>query len=281
MAIEIVPLSEGLGAEIRGLDLRAPFDAATLDAVTAAWHAHIVLLFRDQTLNQDEQLRFAAQFGTVGERARPPERRPEGADYNAAVMLISNIRENGQPIGSLPDGEMWFHHDMSYVEAPHQGTMLYAIELPSQGGNTLFANMYMAYDRLDAATKARIKGRKVLQVYDYATTGRVDLGDGYTQFKHYFQPVAITHPLTGRKALYVDPLITVRIEDMAADESDALLDELFSFTERRELIYEHVWRPGDLMMWDNWCSCHARTDFPHEQRRLLRRCTILGRELSE
>jgi taurine dioxygenase len=279
--LDITRISDALGAEIAGLDLREPLDSATVAAIEDAWHEHIVLVFRDQDLDEDAQLRFAAQFGELGERARPPERRAEGADYNAAIMLVSNVRENGIPIGSLRDGEMWFHHDMSYTEAPYKGTMLYGIEIPSVGGNTLFANMYEAYDRLSEATKERIRGMRALHVYDFALRERVDVSGDISAYKHRIQPVAVTHPVTGRKALYVNPLITARIEDTPADESEKLLDELFEFARDDRLIYEHVWRPGDLLMWDNWCSCHARTDFSEAERRLLRRCTILGQPLYE
>ncbi len=127
MSLDITPISDALGAEVRGLDLREPLDGATISDLVDAWHEHIVLVFRDQDLDEDAQLRFARQFGTPGERARPPERRPEGVDYNAAIILITNVRENGVPIGSLRDGEMWFHHDMSYTEAPHKCTMLYCM----------------------------------------------------------------------------------------------------------------------------------------------------------
>ncbi len=281
MNLDITRISDALGAEIAGLDLREPLDSATVAAIEDAWYEHIVLVFRDQDLDEDAQLRFAAQFGELGERARPPERRAEGAGYNAAIMLVSNVRENGVPIGSLRDGEMWFHHDMSYTEAPYKGTMLYGIEIPSVGGNTLFANMYEAYDRLSEATKERIRGMRALHVYDFALRERVDVAGDISGYKHRIQPVAVTHPVTGRKALYVNPLITARIEDTPADESEKLLDELFEFTRDDRLIYEHVWRPGDLLMWDNWCSCHARTDFSEAERRLLRRCTILGQPLYE
>ncbi len=196
-------------------------------------------------------------------------------------MLISNVRENGVAIGSLPDGEMWFHHDMSYVEEPYKGTMLYAIEIPTTGGNTKFANMYKAYDRLAPATRERIEGMRALHIYDFALRQRVDISGDIASYKHQIQPLAVTHPVTGRKALYVSPLITARIQDTPADEGAALLDELFAFTSDPEVVHEHVWRPGDLAMWDNWCSCHARTDFPDTERRMLRRCTTLGQRLHE
>ena len=281
MTFEAVPLSDALGAEIKGVDLSQPIDDATVAAIEAAWAEHIVLLFRNQRLDEDRQLEFAARFGELGARARPPERRPEGANYNDAVMLVSNVKRNGVYIGSLQDGEMWFHHDMCYDPAPYKGTFLYAIELPSTGGNTLFANMYSAYDRLSAATRERIRGRRALQIYDFAMRERVDISEDIRRYKHCVQPVSISHPVTGRRALYVNPLITARIEDFPERESDELLEELFGFAQNREIIYEHEWRIGDLVMWDNWCSCHARTDFPATERRMLRRCIIKGQPLCE
>ncbi len=281
MSLHIRKLHDTIGAEVTGIDLARPLSDAEAAGIERAWLDHLVLVFRDQALDLEAQLRFSGQFGVVGERSRPAEIRPEGADFHPAIMLISNIRENGRPIGSLPDGEMWFHHDMCYVAEPYRGTMLYAIDIPSRGGNTLFANMYAAYDRLDAATKQRIAGARALQIYNYSVTEKVPLDGDLDAYPHFVQPVAITHPRTGRKALYVNPLITARIEGLAQDESAELLEVLFGFTEDRGLIYEHVWREGDLVMWDNWCSCHARTDFPETERRLLRRCTILGEALAE
>ncbi len=279
--MEIVPLSKSIGAEIKGLDLREPLDAETVKAIEDAWMEHIVLLFRDQDLDETQQIAFAERFGDVGVRSRPVERRAEGADYNAAIMLVSNAKKNGQYIGSLPDGEMWFHHDMCYDRAPHKGTFLYAMELPSTGGNTRYANMYAAYDRLSDETKEKIKGQTALQIYDFATRETVDISDDISKYKHYIQPVTISHPITGRRALYVNPLITARIEGWPDDDSKEMLDELFAYTEDDDIIYEHEWRHGDLMMWDNWCSAHARTDFPETELRMLRRCTIKGQPLNE
>jgi taurine dioxygenase len=279
--LEILPLSPTIGAEIRGVDLSQPLDNRTVSAIKVAWHDHIVLLFRDQDIDTDQQIAFAEHFGDVGTRSRPAERRPEGADYNASIMLVSNVKKDGDYIGSLPDGEMWFHHDMCYDRAPHKGTFLYAMELPSTGGNTLFANMYAAYDALSGETKERIKGQRALQIYDFATREVVDISGDIAKYKHEIQSVSVTHPVTGKKALYVNPLITARIEDWPEDESRALLDELFKFGDNPDIIYEHEWREGDLIMWDNWCSCHARTDFPASERRMLRRCTVKGQPLYE
>jgi taurine dioxygenase len=191
-------------------------------------------------------------------------------------MLISNIREDGKPIGALPDGEMHFHTDQCHQERPAMASMLYAIEVPSVGGNTLFANGYKAYETLPAEVKRRINGRKALNAYDYDNASMkrgTRLAEGVPSCVH---PVVRTHPATGRKALYVNRLMTVRIEGLPEEESDVLLELLFAHQEQRQFVYEHVWRPGDLLMWDNRCTLHARTDFSANERRLMRRVTILG-----
>ena len=280
MSIIIEPLSSALGAEVRGVDLRHDLSPEMVAQIVDAFSEHLVILFRDQELTEEQQLHFAGYLGEIGRRSLPPVQWPEGRDHNPAIMLISNIREKGKLVGSLPDGELWFHHDMCYVEAPPKATLLYAVEVPAQGGNTRFANMYKAYDALSDAVKEKISGQKALQIYDYKTTEKVDLEGDISQIAHSLQPVAITHPITKRKALYVNPLITARIEGLPTQESDALLEELLGFTENPEIIYEHRWRPGDLLMWDNLSSCHARTDFPSSERRLLKRCTLLGAPLS-
>jgi len=161
MSLTIAPLSAPLGAEVTGIDLREPLDKETAERIYAAWLDHIVLVFRDQELSKDEQVAFAGHFGSVGDRATPKDKQNEIAyGYDGRIMLVTNQRdEKGNYIGSLPDGEMWFHHDMSYTPAPHKATLLHAIELPSVGGNTKFANMYKAYENLPGALKEKLRGR--------------------------------------------------------------------------------------------------------------------------
>ena len=264
-------LSAALGAEIVSIDLRQQMDDRTFAQVLHTWHQNLVLLLRDQDLSEEDQVRFAERFG-------PPAviHTRQFVRNHPAVMLISNIREDGKSIGALPDGEMHFHTDQCHQERPAMASMLYAIEVPSVGGNTLFANCYMAYETLPAEIKRRIDGRKALNAYDYdsaATKRGTRLAPGVPSYVH---PVVRTHPATGRKALYVNRLMTVRIEGIPANESEELLQFLFDHQERPEFIYEHVWRVGDLVMWDNRCTLHARTDFSADERRLLRRVTILG-----
>ncbi len=278
MAIEVVPLTPNIGAEIRGVDLRQALDQETIDAIRRAWLDHVVILIRDQHLHKDDQIRFSGQFGDIGELARPKKFRTSGHDdMPDGMMLISNVRENGEPIGALPDGEMMFHHDMMHAEIPHAATLLYAVEIPSHGGNTLFASGYAAYDTLPEEVRAPLEGRKAFHHYNYGSVQKGD-GKGTPAFSDSVHPVFRTHSETGRKAIYVNRLMTEGIVDMPGDESGALLQRLFDHAERPEFIYEHVWRVGDLLMWDNRCSMHARTDFPAGERRLLWRTTIASDE---
>lgn len=271
MRTEFRPLSATIGAEVLGIDLSRPLDRITSKMLLDAWYEHVLLLFRDQTLTDDKLKRSAAWVGTMGDVTMPVARR---GDDDLQISLVSNIRDAaGREIGALGDGEMWFHHDNSFVADPDQATFLYAVELPSSGGNTLFANCYRAWDQLPARLRQAITGRRVLQVYDYSVRGKPDISK-LAAVKHCWQPAIVRHPATGRKALFVDRLMTAAIDGYSKQESDALLDELFSYIE--QVDYEHVWRLGDYVIWDNRCSVHARTDFPAAERRLLKRGKIAG-----
>ena len=280
MPLQIKPLSPALGAEICGVDLRDELSAETVAQIIDAWHEHLVLLFRDQELSEDDQIRFARHFGALQKRTRPPEAINEfgHTKYPDLTMLVSNIRDNGKLIGSLPDGEMHFHSDQCYLEKPAAGTFLYAIEVPSQGGDTLFLNMYKAYETLPADIKARIDGRKALNAYLYDSTTRAANGQkvDFTAHPHYVQPIVRTHPATKRKALYVNRLMTFTVEGMDEDDGSALLTTLFDHMERDQFIYAHHWRVGDLVLWDNRRTLHARTDFSDQERRMLRRYVVMG-----
>lgn len=281
MSITISPLSEALGAEIRGVDLSRELDPDTVSEIEEAWHEHIVLVFPGQDLEPADQIRFSEYLGGPVERGLPQDRTPESQRVDRRIALVTNIRQDGEVAEHVNEGEFWFHHDGCFNETPYKGTMLYGVTIPSRGGNTLFANMYMAYDRLSDEMKRRLQGLRSLQIYDFAMRGKVDIEGDIAAYRHYRPPVTITHPVTGRKALYVNPLMTARIEGLAEDESEALLDELCRYTEDREIIYEHEWRPRDLILLDNWCSAHARTDFPDIEDRLLRRSMVAGRKLAE
>ena len=274
VTLEIVPLSPTMGAEIRGVDLSRPLDAAAASALREAWLEHVLLVFRGQELDDGALRRSADWLGDPAEISMPVDRR---GDDDASIALISNIRdEAGAPIGALGDGDMWFHHDNSYTEAPDKATWLYAVELPGSGGNTLFGNCYRAYEALPERLRRSLSGREVLQVYDYTLKQRPDLGDldGVPQC---WQPAVVVHPVTRKKALYVDRLMTAAIGGYDRAASEALIEEICVYTER--IDYEHVWRPGDYVIWDNRCSVHARTDFPALERRLLKRGKVAGEKL--
>lgn len=244
-----------------------------------AWLDHLILLFRDQDLSPDSQRAFCEQFGPLGGRLRKAADRPEGpASEN--LMLVTNVRKNGVPIGSLPDGEMFFHHDKCYAPEPDWGTILYALEVTRVGGHTRFANMYDAWDTLSEEMQAKIDGRQVLHVYKYLPTERVDLKDDIDKYDHHWQPIVISHPKTGRRALYVNELMSALVEGYDEDESREIIDALNAHVKSAGVVYDHKWRRGDLLMWDNWCTMHARTDFPRDQTRMLRRYTIKGQALS-
>jgi taurine dioxygenase len=270
--MEIVRLSSALGAEIRGVDVSRTLDDATFERVRGAWHEHLVIVLRGQELDEEAQVRFAERFGALS-----PIHTDHHSPTNKAVMYIGNRKKDGKLVGALPLGEMQFHSDQCYKERPAMGTMLYAIEIPAEGGNTLFANAYKAYEALPAEVKQRIEGRKAVQVYDY--------GGGVLDRKHmvkpeegvsFAHPVARTHPATSRKALYVNRLMTHHIEGLPHEESERLLALMFETIERPEFVYEHRWRIGDLVLWDNRCTLHARRDFDPNENRWLRRVTIQG-----
>lgn len=270
-SIQLRPLSPAIGAEISGVDLSQPLTSEVFAQIRHAWEQNCVVLIRGQTLDDAAQIRFAEGFGPLATLANPQR----ASKAHPAIMYISNIRENGELVGSLPDGEMQFHSDQSYVERPATGTMLYAIEVPSTGGDTIFANALAAYDALPQRLKTLLDGRQALHRYDlqhsYARPSVFS-----TEGRSQIHPVFRTHSPTGRKATYVNRLMTQCIVGMPQDESDAVLAELFEHQEQSRFIYAHVWKPGDLLFWDNRSCLHARTDFSAAERRLLRRITLLG-----
>ncbi len=285
VGFEIRPLSPACGAEIVGLDISRTLPEQTIDDIRAAWREHIVLVFRGQELTEPRQLAFAARFGELGQRKQAPDAlraRTEGTEQtDNRVLLVSNKMVDGKPIGSFGDGDMWYHIDSGYTERPYKYTFLYGVELPSTGGNTLFSNTYAAYDALPADMKDKLAGRKALHIHQYERRKRVDISGDFSASPHWFHPVFITHPETGRKALFVDRLMTRRIEGLEPEDSEETLDFLYEHVEKREFVFEHVWQLGDFVMWDNRCSVHGRTYFPKDEGRILRRCTIEGEPLFE
>lgn len=267
MSYQTVPLSGALGAEVKGLDLKQ-VDVFSAEALRQLWLNYQVLVVRGCSLTEDELIRFGEHFGPI-EKARKMSAlatRPE-------IMVISNIREGETALGSLPDGELFWHFDRIHQEVPNKAGVLHAIELPSQGGETRFSNMCAAYDALPEETKEKLEGLTALNTYQYGqtTSNNKQLTDDSPSAVH---PVVRTIPETGRKALYVCRLMTDRIMELSESESTSLLSELFDHCERPDFIYEHRWQVGDTLIWDNRCVLHARNDFNENERRLLKRVTV-------
>jgi taurine dioxygenase len=213
-------------------------------------------------------------FGKGDGAVRGAKKQGKTRTGKRGVMYVSNVKENGQPIGVLPDGEMQFHSDGAHRDSPYRATTLYGIKIPSKGGDTLFANLYAAYDALSPAMKDRIAGLKTQFVYDYDAQERNFTEDDDAGLPRAVHDLVRTHPVTGRKSLYLSRLMTRRIVDMDAAEGEALLLDLFDHAEKPEFVYAHKWTPDDLVVWDNRCLNHARTDFPPEEERMLRRYTV-------
>jgi taurine dioxygenase len=274
--MDIRSLSAALGAEVTGIDLNEPPDQAVVEALHAAFAEHLVLVVRDQKdLTPEAQVRFCEIFGPQGLRSRPAETRREGAGAPAGVMFVSNRKEDGKFIGSLPEGEMMFHIDQCYVERPARASCLYAITVPDVGGDTLFGNLCAAYDALPDDLKTVVDDHKALNIFSYDSTLRDQVAKAENS-RRYVQPMRVRHSVTGRYALYVNRLMTFSIEGMADEEAVPLLARLFDHQEQPEFIYSHKWRPNDLLIWDNQSTVHARTDFDPTKDRHLRRFTVAG-----
>ena len=269
-----------IGAEVHGVDLGKPLDENTLRFVKKAWADFTVLVFRGQTITPEDQRRFASYFGPLAERLKPPKTSAKKLPNWDDLMIISNeISDKGEALGALGQGEMWFHTDKCYVERPHRASFLYGLEIPTEGGRTKFTSLCAAYERLSDDLKKKVQGRMVMQGHQYGAGRRIDVNADLSTIHHHRQPLVVTNPDSGRKGLYVAGQNTMWIEGMDRAESEALLNQLFDLVEAPDLIYEHVWQVGDLLMWDNLACLHARTDWPKEQIRKLRRCTIVGEKL--
>ena len=275
MTLSFRPLSPVIGAEAVGFDPRN-FSHAERDELQQAWYRHLVMLVRAAPiLSDDEFVAFMSRLGQI-ENAR----KLSPLSSRIEVMIISNIRENGQTVGALPDGEVSFHFDRMHQKKPTRATALHAIEIPDAGGDTCFANMYLAYETLPEAIKKTIEGRQALNTYEYGATSadRKNIVDGVPTAVH---PVVRTIPETGGKSLFVSRLMTDRILGMPDDESRELLDLISDHCEQPRFSFQHQWQVGDILMWDNRCTTHARTDFDSSQRRLMKRIALADAEVPQ
>ena len=276
--VTVIPSGQALGAEIRGVDLRA-LDAAGFSAIHQAWLDHSVLLFRGQALTDDDLIVFSRNFGDL-DWAPIQESGRRFVEGHPEIYVVSNVMENGAPIGSLGAGEATWHTDMSYLEDPPKASILYALEVPPSGGNTYFNSMYLAYDLLSDVMKQRITGRRLKHDGTYNSGGYVRQGitavDDPVSSPGTYHPLVCRHPETGRRVLYLGRRRNAYIEGLPLAESESLLDELWSHVNRKELEWHNEWRVGDLVLWDNRCTMHRRDPFDAASRRVMHRTQIKG-----
>lgn len=283
MSIEINPLSDVMGAEIKGIDLARGLDDRVFAEILDAFHRHHALVFRDQHLAPGDQVAFSARFGPL-EVHDNTQFMMEGHDN---VLILSNDLRDGKPIGVPDAGDSW-HTDLSFKDCPSLCTVLQAVRLPGQGGDTEFACMTAAYEALPAATKARIADLKGIHTINKLRNPRIEISplrrnaekfyaDQGARFADRRHPMVRTHPATGKKSLYVQPRFTIGIDGMDDDEAQTLLDALFAHQIRPEFVYRNRWRDGDLLMWDNRCVIHHATGgYTYPDIRTMHRTTVLG-----
>jgi taurine dioxygenase len=280
--LQIVPSGKALGADVVGLDISQPLSPDEVDQVKQAWADHLVLRFRGSTDLAVESLAdFSRNFGTLDKA--PVASVGMGKEFSwqhPEITIISNVKVGGQAIGGLGDGEAVWHSDMTYNDVPPKGSCLYAAEIPPVGGNTQFANMYLAYETLPEATKRKVEGLKCVHDASRNSAGELRRGfDDNTDPRKTLgavHPVVRTHPVTGKRCLFLGRRRNAYLVGLPVEESEALLDELWAHAAREELVWTQVWQLGDTIMWDNRCTMHRRDSFDPATRRLMHRTQIAG-----
>jgi taurine dioxygenase len=277
--MQVIPSGAPLGAEIVGVDLSEEIDDQTFQAIDAAYNEHTVIVFRNQQLTPAQHLRFARRFGELEVSPRTQFALPGYPE----ILLLSNILDaDGRPIGNADAGRTW-HTDLSYTATPPRGSLLYAVEVPHKErgealGETLFVSTAAAYEALPAARQQALLGLQAIHragAKQYAPGSQ--LADAVKDLPDVIHPVIRTHPVTGRRAIYVRAGECVGIVGMPDVEALPLIEELSDFVTRHEFLYRHQWRVGDLLMWDNCCAQHlAVKDYDLPQRRLMHRVTVNG-----
>ncbi|MDP1673047.1 MAG: TauD/TfdA family dioxygenase [Burkholderiales bacterium] len=277
--IQVIPSGKALGADIENIDLSKIVGDDAIKKIISGWHEHLVLRFRAQNLTDGEYVKFGRLFGELDlpfTSARGNPRRPEYPE----MAVMSNIVENGKPIGGLGNFEAAWHTDMSYMDVPPSASILYAIEIPPVGGNTWFANMYAAYEALPNGLKQKIEGLTCKHDYSYNSTGELrkgfsDVTDPRTS-PGAVHPIVCTHSETGKKSLFLGRRLNGYIPGMDLAESEALLDDLWAHCTKPEFTWTQHWKVGDVIVWDNRCTIHYRESFDNNSRRLLNRLQVKG-----
>ena len=283
MAIQMKNVGAALGAEVADIDLSKPLPQADIDAIEATWRERLVVVFHGQNLSDPQLIAFSQNFGELD----PPGPNPYGEPFNKdhpELNVISNVLENGKPIGNLGDGEAVWHADMTYIDVPPKAALLHALEVPppEAGGNTYFANMYLAYDTLPADLKKAAEGK--IAVHDASRNSAGMLRKGYKDVVDVRETVGAHHPLvrtdpkTGRKALFLGRRPNAYVLGLSVADSEALLDSLWTHATQPRFTMCHEWKVGDLLMWNNLSVLHRRDPFDPKTRRVMHRSQIKGDE---
>src|SRR6478752_968530 len=281
MTLSIRNLDAPLGAEVSGIDLSKPVALGDVETIEDVWRERLVVVFHGQKLSDPQLLAFSRNFGELD----PPGPNPYGEPFNKKhpeINVISNVVENGEPIGNLGDGEAVWHADMTYVDVPPKAGNLHSLEVPPIGGNTYFADMFAAYETLPDDLKNRAQGK--VAVHDASRNSAGLLRKGYKEVTDARETVGARHPLvrteakTGRKALFLGRRPNSYVAGMEVAESEALLDALWAHATQPRFDMCHEWRTGDVLMWNNLSVLHRRDPFDPKTRRVMHRSQIKGSE---
>jgi len=269
-----------IGAEVQDVDL-AHVTRAEVDAIKRAWYRHDVLLFRKQRLSDDHLLNFSRHFGALDSPPNQGAGRKSPPGYPEVYVVSNVLDDKGAPIGALGAGEAVWHTDMSYLQEPPDASMLYALEIPPTGGDTWVLGMQAAWATLPDALKAKVRGRRIKHDGTYNSGGYLRKGVTPTDDPHKapgaWHPAVIAHPSTGAPSLYLGRRRNSYAEGLSPAESESLLDALWAHIERPDLRYQHRWRVGDLLVWDNRSTMHRRDPFDNTTRRVMHRTQIKGK----
>ena len=261
-----------MGAEITGVDLHYPPSETIKSELRQALLDHHLIVLPGQELSDVEHKTFCEVFGEIHAERTVPGR---ASDKIVGMLRVSNFHKDG----ILPNGEMWFHSDQCYFDVPCKCTSLHSIVAPKTGGSTRFSNCIKACEALPAETRSQLEGLAGMNIYDYHSPNRCKVtGEHPADANRYVHPLVRFHPETAKQSLYINKLMTDHVVDMKFSEGSQLLGTLFDQLERDEFIYEHSWSEGDLIIWDNRCLVHARTDFDPSEKRLLWRFLVAGKK---
>jgi len=276
-AITVTPTGAALGADISGVDLKSDISDDVFNEILDAWHRYSVLRFRGQHLDDDSLAAFSRRFGELDMAPITRTGRPYNPD-RPEIAVVSNIVVEGKAVGSLGNSELVWHQDMSYKDLPPKASLLYGIEVPERGGETMFYSLYAAYEALPKDLAERIEGLTCKHDATRNSAGQLRHGfdESYTNEDRpgAVHPLVVRHPSSGRKALYLGRRPNAWVVGLSNKASDELLDALWAHIEHNDFTWTQQWQPGDLVVWDNRCTLHRRNQLEPTLRRLMHRTQV-------